>query len=186
MLTSRDSTQPVTTLLKGFGVVNDTHTYSSGGFSIVNDPLTYSSGDFSVPDTNDELDLSLWTEGVFDSPTSRPADRSSTNDTAPALAPLSSGDLTSATSCYEVFDGTTLGEEYPIIAGTSAISERRDEFLRQTVLLLLQNPSLLQGYLNIINSTGTQLGAEAIQREATALGGGTFITAVQSKLTCTH
>ena len=159
----------MTTLLEGFRIVNDTRTYSSG-----------------IPDSDDEPDLRLWTEGIFDSPTSRPTDRSSTNDPAPALALLSSGVLPSATQSYEAYDATTFGEEHSIDAGTSAISQRRDEFLRQTVLLLLQSPPLLQGYLDVINSTGTQLGSKAIQREAAALGRGMFINALHSKLSCTH
>ena len=131
-------------------------------------------------DVDDKLpvDLTAWMEGVFEPPASSHTDRPSTNSSD--LAPVASCDLTLATPSHPSLASAMFGDDDFICAKATAISQRHDEFLMQTILLLLQNPALMQHYLDAMEPTGAHLALEAIQYGMNAVQRGMYMTAIIS------
>ena len=145
-------------------------------------PHANSYGNSGGLDVDDEppVDFTAWTEGVFEPPSSLRTDHPSANSSD--LAPIASCDLTLAAPSHPSFSSAMFGDEDSICAEATAISRRHDEFLTQTVLLLLQTPALLQRYLDAIEPTGAHLALEAIQYGTNAVQKGMYMTAIILKI----
>ena len=131
----------------------------------IHQPSTNFSGRFDIPKAEAQLNLTVWTEGVFESLASSD-NCTGTNFLDFALRSLPC--LPPSNLSYTCLNSAMFGNENASIVEANTILGQHNKFLKQTVMLLLQHPTLL--YLDLLESSGTNMAEEMDQRNTITVG----------------
>ena len=125
-------------------------------------------------DTDGKLDLTAWTEGVFDPPALiRPA---CTKTDRVYLDVASRLEEEKSSALFDQSSRAAMSDDDAMVPAThNTIPMQQNEFYRQFVALLLKQPSLLQEYLSLLQSLDVVSSTESIQLELATAGRSTYI-----------